>query len=135
MKKFLLAIGLVLCMAGVSSADPMGFYDKTKELVDKMEPRGGAFYSIKAHEWMGYTAAKVFSKEFKGYSADATIGYAVDHTLLLGAETDILATFATITGAALQIPWLEFHAGYNVGFSFEDDHVAHGPSLNASVKW
>lgn len=127
--------GLFLCTGLAIADEETTLFDKFKEVVDKAEPRGGVFFNVKNDTIQGIVEAKILSKDIKGWVLEGVAGYAVDHTVVVGIETDILAGLSTIPGVELTVPWLGFNVGYAVGYSFEDDLPAYGPVLNASVKF
>ena len=135
MNRFLLAVGILVAICGAAFADDEGLFDKTKALVDSIEPRGGVYFDLKDGDIQGYTSAKLLSKDVKGYTVDGTLAYGADKAVLAGLETDILAGVSKLTGATLKVPYLTLHAGFHAGYSFEDDGISYGPSINGSVKW
>ena len=153
MKRLLLAFGLLLACQLTAYADPeqpvgndpLGFYDKVYALVEKSDPRAGAFWNIEANEFSACTEAKLFTKEVKGYELDLVAGYGVNGLIYGALETDVLAAFSKLTGATIQIPWLCINAGPGVGYSFdaqgdgnppqEGSNFAYGFTVNASKKW
>lgn len=136
MKKLIAGMLVVgsLMVGGMAFADE-SLFDKVKAVVDRTQPRAGMFYNQRNAEFVPYTGAKVFSADVKGYTIEATAGYSVDKTALAGFETDLLAGLSTIPGVKLEIPWLKVHAGYHVGYSWDDHGAAYGPSINGSIKF
>ena len=133
MKAVLMAA--MLLMGTAVYADEPTFFDKAKALVDSVEPRGGVFFNLKNHTIQGYTGAQILTKDIQGFEVDGTIGYAVDKTVIAGLETDVLESFSKVPGVSIKVPWLKVHAGFNVGYSIEDNLIAYGPTVNGSVKW
>ena len=135
-----LIVGLLFVLTGVAQADPVdnnmpNLFEKGKALIESSNPRGGVFFNLENRSIQGYTSAKLLSKTVKGYTVDGVFGFAVDKTLLFGAETDLLAGISRLTGSTLVIPWFKINTGFSAGWSFEDGRIAYGPVVDASVKW
>lgn len=143
--RWLLAMGLGLGFMGGGPAfadthapanDPSGFYEKTKALVDSVEPRGGVLFNLSQRgEIMPYTSARLISKEFSWGTVDGTAGYLLDKSIIAGAEVDLFEVIGKALRADLKVPYLSIHAGLNVGHSFERDEFFWGPSVNGSWSW
>ena len=125
--------------------DPVGFWEKAKQIIDRTEPRAGAFLNLENQEWSATTAAKVFSGEIKGYALEGIAGYGINGLVYASLETDVLNAISKFTGWTLEIPWLSVNIGPGIGYTFdaqgdepgmrEGSNFAYGFSLNASAKF
>ena len=122
--------------------DPVGFYDKFKEIVDKLSPQVEEIYNFADGDWITGTSIAVANVKSKGIPLVSwRSGYGVNKTAYAGFKLDIPG----LVDRYIPENWEVVHftaknlgkyaaIGFVGGRNFDDHEWIYGPSIGLEVK-